>query len=65
MDPSGEIYTEERLAAAAIAAWKKGLTPTEMLVSLNAEADTWTQGAPHTDDLTMVIAKVGPLPVSV
>ena len=65
VDPSGEIYTEERLAAAAIAAWKKGLTPTEMLVSLNAEADTWTQGAPHTDDLTMVIAKVGPLPVSV
>lgn len=57
-NPAGDIYTEEKLAEAAIACWHKGLTPTEILVALNAEADAWTQGAPHTDDLTMVVAKI-------
>jgi serine phosphatase RsbU (regulator of sigma subunit) len=59
-NPQGEIYTEERLATIAIEAWRTGMTPTEILVAYNAEADAFTAGAPHTDDLTMVIAQIKP-----
>jgi sigma-B regulation protein RsbU (phosphoserine phosphatase) len=60
VDPQGEIYGEDRLAAAAQRGWRDGLGPNELIALITAEVDVWMGGKRHLDDLTMVVIAVAP-----
>jgi serine phosphatase RsbU (regulator of sigma subunit) len=55
VNPAGELYGEERLAAIARKGWKSQLAPDALMALITADVDEWSAGKPHEDDLTMVV----------
>jgi phosphoserine phosphatase RsbU/P len=58
INPAGEQYGEERLAAIARKGWESQLAPETVMLLVTADVDEWAQGRPHEDDLTMVVIRV-------
>jgi sigma-B regulation protein RsbU (phosphoserine phosphatase) len=54
VDPTGEEFGEERLAALVQRFWHSEATADGLMQHILAEAHAWTR-APHRDDLTMVV----------
>ncbi|MBA3938361.1 MAG: SpoIIE family protein phosphatase [Planctomycetes bacterium] len=55
---AGEVYGDERFAAAALIAWREGMGPAETVALITTEVDVWSAGHKHEDDLTMVVVRV-------
>jgi sigma-B regulation protein RsbU (phosphoserine phosphatase) len=55
VNPAGELYGEERLAAIARKGWESQLSPESLMLLIAADVDEWSSGKPHEDDLTMVV----------
>jgi serine phosphatase RsbU (regulator of sigma subunit) len=60
MDREGNLYTFERFRAAVQA--NRQLDPVEMVAKMLAEIDQFTQGAPQSDDITILVLQYHPQP---
>lgn len=58
VNPAGELYGEERLAAMARKGWEAQLAPDTLMLLMTADVDEWSLGKPHEDDLTMVVIRI-------
>lgn len=58
VNPAGELYGEERLAAMAHKGWEARLAPDTLMLLMTADVDEWSLGKPHEDDLTMVVIRI-------
>jgi serine phosphatase RsbU (regulator of sigma subunit) len=62
-DPAGRLFSPERLESAV--AGLQGLSPQGAVESLLAGITAFANGAPASDDITLLTVRFGPVPVSV